>query len=85
MPSVITFVILNDMELKITQIGNSLGVILPKELLSRLKVEKGDSLHILETKDGVELTPFDPEFADRMDRVDRIMRENRNLLKRLAE
>ncbi len=82
---VITSVILNDVELKITQIGNSLGVILPKELIAKLKVEKGDSLHVLETKDGVELTPFDPEFANRMDRVERIMRENRNLLKRLAE
>lgn len=73
------------MELKVTQIGNSLGVILPKELLAHLKVGKGDSLHVLETKEGAELTSFDPEFADRMDRVDRIMRENRNLLKRLAE
>ncbi|MBK5229868.1 MAG: AbrB/MazE/SpoVT family DNA-binding domain-containing protein [Thermoleophilia bacterium] len=73
------------MELKITQIGNSLGVILPKDLLAKLKVSKGDALHLLETKDGVELTPYDPEFADRMERVERIMRDNRNLLKRLAE
>lgn len=76
---------MNDMELKLTAIGNSLGVILPKDLLAKLKVGKGDSLHVLETKDGIELTPYDPEFDDRMERVERIMRENRNLLKRLAE
>lgn len=85
MASVITSVILNDMELKITQIGNSLGVILPKELLARLKVEKGDSLHVLETKDGVELTPFDPELAEQMDVLDRVMRENKDLFHKLAQ
>lgn len=85
MPDVITSVILDDMELKITQIGNSLGVILPKELLARLKVEKGDSLHVLETKDGVELTPFDPELAEQMDVLDRVMRENKDLFHKLAQ
>jgi putative addiction module antidote len=73
------------MELKITQIGNSLGVILPKELLARLKVEKGDSLHVLETKDGVELTPFDPELAEQMEVLDRVMRENKDLFRKLAQ
>ena len=73
------------MELKVTQIGNSLGVILPKELLAKLKVEKGDSLHVLETKDGATLTPFDPELAEQMDALDRVMRENRDLFRKLAE
>lgn len=83
--AVITSVILSDVELKITQIGNSLGVILPKELLAKLKVEKGDSLHVLETKDGVELTPFDPELAEQMAVLDRVMRENRDLFHKLAQ
>lgn len=83
--AVITSVILNDMELKITQIGNSLGVILPKELLAKLKVGKGDSLHVLDTQDGVELTPYDPELAEQMDVLDQVMRENRDLFRRLAE
>ncbi len=85
MPDVITSVILDDMELKITQIGNSLGVILPKELLSRLKVEKGDSLHVLETKDGVELTPFDAELSEQLAVAERIIRDNRDLLRKLAQ
>jgi putative addiction module antidote len=73
------------MELKVTQIGNSLGVILPKELLAKLKVEKGDSLHVLETKDGVEVTPFDPEFADQMAHATEVMREDRDVLRKLGE
>lgn len=85
MPDVITSVILDDMELKITQIGNSLGVILPKELLSRLKVEKGYSLHVLETNDGVELTPFDAELSEQLAVAERIIRDNRDLLRKLAQ
>ena len=46
--------------LKLTQIGNSVGVILPKEVLARLKVEKGDTLHVTDTPDGIALTPHDP-------------------------
>lgn len=73
------------MELKVTQIGNSLGVILPKELLAKLKVGKGDSLHVLETKDGIEVTPFDPEFADQMSHAIEVMREDRDVLRKLGE
>jgi putative addiction module antidote len=47
--------------LKLTQIGNSVGVIFPKELLARLKLEKGDSLFVSEAANGVMLTPYDPE------------------------
>ncbi|MBP6457573.1 MAG: AbrB/MazE/SpoVT family DNA-binding domain-containing protein, partial [Pseudoxanthomonas sp.] len=50
------------MKLKITTVGNSAGVILPKELLARLRLEKGDELHALETPDGIRLTKYDPEF-----------------------
>ena len=48
------------MKLKITTVGNSAGVILPKELLARLRLEKGDELHALETPDGIRLTTYDP-------------------------
>lgn len=72
-------------KLKITPIGNSLGVILPKEVLERLRVGRGDELHVLETPGGVELTPFDAEFAAQMEIAERIMREDRDLLRKLAE
>ena len=73
------------MKLKITAVGNSAGVILPRELLARLRVDKGDSLYATELPDGVKLTPFDPELADQMDVAERVMREDRNVLRKLAK
>jgi putative addiction module antidote len=73
------------MKLKITGIGNSAGVILPKELLARLRVDKGDELYALETPDGVRLTTYDPEFAAQMDIAEQIMRDRRDLLRKLAQ
>jgi putative addiction module antidote len=73
------------MKLKITTIGNSAGIILPRELLARLRVEKGDSLYATELPDGVKLTPFDPELADQMEVAERVMRRRRTLLNKLAK
>ena len=73
------------MKLKITTVGNSAGVILPRELLARLRVDKGDSLYATELPDGVKLTPFDPELADQMDVAERVMRRRRTLLNKLAK
>jgi len=73
------------MKLKITTIGNSAGVILPKELLARLRVEKGDELYAIETPDGVRLTTYDPVFAAQMEVAEKIMREDRDLLRKLAQ
>lgn len=73
------------MKLKITAIGNSSGVILPRELLARLRVEKGDELYALETPDGIRLTTYDPELAAQMDVAEDIMRKRRNLLHKLAQ
>lgn len=73
------------MKLKITAIGNSSGVILPKELLARLRVEKGDELYALETPDGIRLTTYDPKFAAQMEVAEDIMRKRRNLLHKLAQ
>jgi putative addiction module antidote len=70
---------------KLTTVGNSTGIILPKELLERLRVQKGDTLHVLETPNGIELTSFDPAFARQMDVAERVMREDRDVLRRLAE
>ena len=73
------------MKLKITTVGNSAGVNLPRELLARLRVDKGDSLYATELPDGVKLTPFDPELADQMEVAERVMREDRNVLRKLAK
>lgn len=71
--------------LRLTAIGNSTGVVLPKEVLARLRVEKGDTLYVLETKGGIELTPYDPEFAKQMDLAEEIMHEERDVLRKLAK
>ena len=73
------------MKLKITAVGNSAGIILPRELMTRLRVDKGDSLYATELPDGVKLTPFDPELADQMEVAERVMRRRRTLLNKLAK
>jgi putative addiction module antidote len=73
------------MKLKLTAIGNSTGVIFPKELLEKLRVQKGDMLHVLETPDGIKLTALDDSLADQMDVAEGVMRRRRNLLHKLAE
>jgi putative addiction module antidote len=70
---------------KIIAIGNSAGIILPKETLARLKVEKGDTLYITEGSQGIRLVPFDEGFARQMEAMREVMRENRDVLQRLAE
>jgi putative addiction module antidote len=69
---------------KITTVGNSAGVVLPKEVLARLRVRKGNLLYVIETPNGIELTPYDPEFARQMDAAEETMRENRDALRKLA-
>lgn len=73
------------MKLKITAIGNSAGVILPKELLARLRVGKGDEIYAIETPDGIRLTAFDPELAAQMEVAEKVMRDRRALLHKLAQ
>ena len=71
--------------LKITTVGNSAGIVLPREILERLRVQKGDTLYALETPNGIELTPYDSEFAEEMAVAEKVMRDNRDLLRKLAE
>jgi len=70
---------------KIIAIGNSAGIILPKETLARLNVQKGDTLYITEGPQGIRLVPYDAEFAKQMEAAREVMRENRDVLQRLAE
>jgi putative addiction module antidote len=71
--------------LKLTQIGNSVGVILPKEVLARLKLEKGDTVYVTETPDGVALTPLDPSFEQQLELGRDFMREYRDTFRALAK
>ena len=71
--------------LKLTQIGNSVGVILPKEMLARLKVEKGETLFITETPDGYVLTPYDPLLEEQIEAGREFMHEYRDTFRQLAK
>ena len=71
---------------KITTVGASAGVILPKEALAYLKVKKGDTLYLTETPDGgYRLTPYNPEFERQMSLAEDIMHEDREILRQLAK
>lgn len=70
---------------KITQIGNSVGIILPKEVLADLKVEKGDSIHLVRHPEGYVVSAYDQEFATQMEAARHVMRKHRDVLRRLAE
>ncbi|MDQ2804876.1 MAG: AbrB/MazE/SpoVT family DNA-binding domain-containing protein [Pseudomonadota bacterium] len=71
--------------LKLTGIGNSVGVVLPKELLTKLGLQKGDTLYAVETPDGLRLTAADPEFERQMQVARRQMKKWRNVMRELAK
>jgi putative addiction module antidote len=71
--------------LKLRKIGNSVGLVLPKEALARLRVEAGDTIHMTEAPGGVRLTPYDPVFERQMAVARKIMKRNRNVLRELAK
>jgi putative addiction module antidote len=71
--------------LKVRRIGNSVGVVLPKEVVSRLRVEPGDQLYLTDTERGVELSPYDPDFEADMEMAREIMRKRRAVLRELAK
>jgi len=73
------------LKLKITKIGNSLGVVLPKEMLARLKVDQGDSLFFTEAPDGYRITLYDEELGVQLAEAREIMRKRRNALRELAK
>ena len=72
--------------LKIRKIANSLGIVLPKEALSRLKVAEGDTVYMTDSKDGAfRLTVLNEKFPDQMKEAERIMREDQDVLHELAK
>ncbi len=72
-------------KLKITTVGNSAGIVLSKEILNKLHVSKGDTLFVMETPKGIELTAYDPAVARQIEVAERVMREDRDALRKLAE
>ena len=70
---------------KVTQIGNSLGIVLPKEVIERLGIARGQQLSLCETANGIELSPFDPEFEEQMRLAEEIMDRYRDTLRELAK
>ncbi len=74
------------LDLKIRKVGNSLGVVLPREVLKRLHLQDGDKMYLTEVSDGsYRITPYDPEFEKQMRLAEKGMRHYRNTLKALAK
>lgn len=73
------------MELKLTNIGNSVGMILPKEARDKMKVGNGDSVYLTETPEGYKISPYDPEFDKEMDAARKLMKKRRAALRELAK
>ena len=71
--------------LKLTQIGNSVGVILPKEMLARLKLEKGDTVFVTDAVDGIKLTPYSADFEAQMTAAREVRMKRRQVLRELAK
>jgi putative addiction module antidote len=70
---------------KIVAIGNSAGIILPKETLARMNVKKGDQVYLSEVAGNLQISPFDEEFAAKMEVADKVIRRYRDAFKKLAE
>lgn len=71
--------------LKLNRIGNSVGVILPKDVLAKLRVREGDMLYLTEAPDGYRISQYDPEFARQMEVAEQVMRRRRDALRELAK
>jgi putative addiction module antidote len=72
-------------EIRLRQAGGSVTATLPKEITERLQVGAGDRMFVIETENGVLLTPYDPDFHDAMKAFGEVRRQFRNTLKKLAE
>jgi len=71
-------------KLKVTKIGDSVGVIFPKELMDKLNINDGDSLYLVETPDGFEVKSDDAELIQQMEVAEEVMSEDHDVLRKLA-
>lgn len=73
------------LKVKVTSIGNSVGIVLPKEALSKLKVNKGDELYLVDGPEGLTITPYQQDFANQMAVAEKVMKKYRNTFHALAK
>jgi putative addiction module antidote len=73
------------LKVKVTQVGNSMGILLPKEALNKMKAGKGDTLYLVEGPDGYMMTPYSQDFEEQMDIATSVMKKYRNALRELAK
>lgn len=73
------------LEVKVTAIGNSMGIVLPKEALTKLKAAKGDVLYLVDSPEGLTLTPYREDFAEQVEAAEKVMKKYRNALHQLAK
>jgi putative addiction module antidote len=72
-------------KVKVTAIGNSMGIVLPKEALGKMKANKGDSLYLVESPEGYTLTPYQQDFEEQLTAAENIMGRYRNTLRKLGK
>ncbi len=73
------------LKVKITLIGNSMGIVLPKKALTKLKAGKGDILYLVDSPEGLTLTPYQQDFECQMEAAEKVMKKYRNTLHELAK
>ena len=73
------------LKVKITAIGNSMGIVLPKEALTKLRADKGDVLYLVDTPEGLTITPYQQDFSAQLDAAEKVMKKYRNALHELAK
>jgi putative addiction module antidote len=73
------------LKVKVTAIGNSIGIVLPEAVLSKLKASKGDTLYLVEVPEGFTLIPYQQDLESQVDAAKKIMEKYRNALHKLAK
>ena len=73
------------LKVKVTAVGNSMGILLPKEALNKLKANKGDTLYLIDSPEGLTLTPYQQDFESQMEAAEKVMKKYRNAFHQLAK
>jgi putative addiction module antidote len=73
------------LKVKVTSVGNSMGILLPKEALNKLKVGKGDTLYLVENEEGFTITPYQQDFEMQMEAAEKVLKKYRNAFHELAK